>query len=363
MSYTPDETERREKFVHHVRYFDSATRYPSPYIGFTGEPGYQFAHHCLPYDAAGFLNLEAAAPRTDPHEIRIFVVGDSTMLAGTEWRDLVPGRIHGLLQATVSPRINVFNFGAVSSCTEQMCALIWNRLLDLDPDMLVVISGGTDAFQPFTFDPRPGQPYNAFIQEFLYTHFFDERNDKSWQSSLNYDGVIDAAFDLRARIRDKVGYGSAQWEMNVARSYTGSLIKLVRLARAVAIPIFYFLEPIVVRKQALEASETNLASPEALAYLARQYDRFGASLIDLRARNLPSNLHLMDASRVFDNNGPGSFYDIVHYDSPGRTTVGQYLADQVREAAETCSARRSRGSRRGWMRGLLGGNARSGKAG
>lgn len=183
MATTDDETARREKFVHHVRYFDAATRYPAPYIGFTGEPGYKFEHQCLPYDDSGFLNPGAATPRTDPDELRIFVVGDSTMLAGTEWRETVPGRIQGLLGAAYSQRVKVYNFGAISSCTEQMCALIWTKLLDLDPDMLVVVSGGTDAFQPLTFDPRPGYPFNAFLTEFLYTHYFDERNDKSWQSS------------------------------------------------------------------------------------------------------------------------------------------------------------------------------------
>ncbi|MDP4022961.1 SGNH/GDSL hydrolase family protein [Methylobacterium sp. NEAU 140] len=353
MASAQDEAARREKFLHHVRYFDASVRYPAPYVGFTGRPGHRPEHQCLPYDAAGFLNAEAAGPRTDPDEIRVFMLGDSTMLEGADWGDLVPGRVENLLRAACSERVRVYNFGAVSSCTEQMCALIWARLLDLDPDLVVVLSGGTDAFLPLTFDPRPGYPYNAFIGEFLYAHFFSENNDRSWQSSLDYDGVVDGAFDLLRQNRQRVGYGSPDWEVAVARSYEASLRKLVRTARAVEIPVVYVLEPIVVRKRDPIASETALASPDTLAYLARQYDRFEASLADQRARDVPRNLRLIDASRALTESGPGLFTNVVHYDPTGRATIGRLIADHLLEPVRR---RRDRGARRtvgGWLRDRL----------
>ncbi|MDP4025991.1 SGNH/GDSL hydrolase family protein [Methylobacterium sp. NEAU 140] len=348
-----DEPGRREKFLHHVRYFDASVRYPVPFVGFTGRPGHCPEHQCLPYDAAGFLNAEPAGHRTDPNEIRIFVLGDSTMLDGASWQDLVPGRLQDLLRATCSDRVRVFNFGVVSSCTEQMCALIWTRLLDLDPDVLIVLSGGTDAFLPLTFDPRPGYPYNAFLIEYLYAHYFSETNDRSWQSGLDYDGVIDGAFDLLRQSRQRVDYGSPDWEASVARSYEASLRKFVRLARAVDIPVFYALEPIVVRKRSLEPAEASLASPGTLAYLTRLYDRFEAALTDLRVRSLPGNLHLIDASRVLTDVGPGLFTNVVHYDGAGRATVSQFLADNVFDAVRRCSDGGRRGDATAWFRSVF----------
>lgn len=353
MSSGDDETARREKFLHHVKFFDAASRYPAPYIGFAGRPHHKFQIHCLPYDAGGFLNPEATGPRSDPEEIRIFVVGDSTMATGTELENTVPKRLERIFQSTFSKNVKVFNFAVVSSNTEQMCSLIWNRLLDLDPDMIVVVSGGTDAFQPYSFDPRPGFPYNFFITEFLYAHYFDENNDKSWRSGLDYDAAVTGAFDFRTRLREDIEYGSEAWEMSVARSYTGSLIKLVRAARAVPVPIFYFLEPIVVRQKNADVSEPRFASPEALAYLARQYDHFESSLSKLTALHLPDNLHLIDASRCLNGNGPGEFYDILHYDKDGTATVAQFFAGHLMETTKRLNARHSKRSLIGWVGGAV----------
>ncbi|CAM3065149.1 hypothetical protein JHFBIEKO_3060 [Methylobacterium mesophilicum] len=353
MSLSNDEAARREKFIHHVKFFDAASRYPTPYVGFTGRPGYRFQLHCLPYDATGFLNLQSTGPRTDPEEIRIFVVGDSTMATGTELENTVPKRIEEILRKEWSRRINVYNFAVVSSNTEQMCSLIWSRLLDLDPDFIIVVSGGTDAFQPYSFDPRPGFPYNFFINEYLYAHYFDENNDKSWQSGLNYDDVVANAFDFNTRIRQSVDYGTESWEEKVARSYTGSLIKLARTAKAVHIPVYYFLEPIVVRQKDADVSEPRFASPEAIAYLTRQYNRFEKSLSDLRALRLPKNLQLIDASRALNENGPGEFYDILHYDREGTATVAKFFANHVSDAVGKRSARQSRPGVGGWMRNAI----------
>lgn len=353
MSSADNEAARREKFLHHVKFFDAASRYPAPYIGFTGRPNHQFQIHCLPYDAAGFLNTEATGPRSDPEEIRIFVVGDSTMATGTELENTVPKRMEAILRATCSPRVNIYNFAVVSSNTEQMCSLIWSRLLDLDPDLIVVVSGGTDAFQPYSFDPRPGFPYNFFINEFLYAHYFDESNDKSWKSGLDYDAVVTGAFDFCTRLRDNVGYGTLAWETSIARSYTGSLIKLVRTAKAVRIPIYYFLEPIVVRKKNVDVSEPRFASPDAIAYLTRQYVRFEASISDLKMLDLPKNLKLIDASRSLNENGPGEFYDILHYDRDGVMTVAQVFADRLISAVRERSTRRSKRGLTGWLRNAV----------
>jgi hypothetical protein len=347
MSIDSNDAAQREKFRHHVKFFDAASRYPAPYVGFVGRPHHQIQLHCLPYDAAGFLNVDVTSPRDDPDEIRIFVVGDSTMATGAELENTVPKRIEEALKRSCSHKVKVHNFAVVSSNTEQMCSLIWSRLLDLDPDLIIVVSGGTDAFQPYSFDPRPGFPYNFFINEFLYSYYFDEANDRSWQQGLNYDAVVTGAFDFRTSVREQIGYGSAEWELGVGRSYTGSLIKLMRCAKAASIPIFYFLEPIVVRKDNVDVSEPRFASPDALAYLSRQYDRFEASLRQIKALNRLNNFHLTDASRCLNNANAGNFYDILHYDIVGVSTVADYLSGHligpVRELVHHKSRRGIRG--------------------
>lgn len=318
---------RREKFRHHVGYFDAALRAPAPFVQFTGEPGFKLEHHCMPYDAMGFLNPTAIAPRVEG-ETRIFVVGDSTMNVGIQWLDTVPGRIEDIFHHAGARHVRTYNFGVTSSCTEQMAALTFMRLLDLDPDALVVISGATDAFQPMTFDPRPGHPFNAFAGECLYRAFFDPRDDAGWRG-LDYEAVLERAFAFQTRLRAEAGFGTPEWEAALAASYKRSVEKLARIARLSAMPVLYVLEPIVVRKTPLLDPERNFAAPETLAYLARQYDRFAGALAEVEAVGLPTNMRILDASRALDGGG-GTFYDIVHYDFDGRGTVSRLVAEHLR---------------------------------
>ena len=78
----------------------------------------------------------------------------------------------------------------MSSCLTQMTHLIWSRLVNYAPDAIIVVSGSTDLFQPWTYDPRPGYPYNAFITERLYDHFFDTHDPRAREDGLSYDALI-----------------------------------------------------------------------------------------------------------------------------------------------------------------------------
>ncbi|MER2197511.1 hypothetical protein [Methylobacterium brachiatum] len=341
MASIPTLETQRNRFKHHVPYFDARLRRPTPYAQFTGEPHYKLDQHCMPYDALGFLNPVAAGPRENPDEVRIFVVGDSTMNVGIQWLDLIAGRIEDIFHHAGSGHVKAYNFGVTSSCTEQMTSLIFARLLDLDPDALVVVSGATDAFQPLTYDPRPGHPYNSFVTESLYGYFFDAHNEAAWRDGLTYDQLIDRAFDYQTRLKRDVDFGSQAWEIAIADQYKASIRKLARIARAAEIPVLYFLEPIVVRKDRPGQSEMNLAAPETLSLLARQYDRFEAHLHDLEQDGLPDNLELHDASRLIGGDGPGTFYDIVHYDFDGRATVSKFIARHLEGHVARLSASRS----------------------
>ena len=75
------------------------------------------------------------------------------MATGTELDNTVLKRLEHIFQSICSRNVTVYNFAVVSSNTEQVCSLLWSRLFDLDPEMIVVVSGGTDAFQPYSFDP------------------------------------------------------------------------------------------------------------------------------------------------------------------------------------------------------------------
>ena len=329
--WPPPESEdaaQRRKFLHHFGYLDSNTRYPTPYVQFAGKPG--ASHYGVPFDDLGFLN---ATPVTDPKlpdEIRIFVVGDSTIIDGGNLANTLPGRIEINLRSNGLTSARVFNFGVMSSCLTQMTHLLWSKLLSHAPDAVIVLSGSTDLFQPWTYDPRPGYPYNAFITERLYDHFFDTHDPRAREDGLSYEALVTLIYEELKRLRAEVGWQTPGWEDAVVHHYQLAAHRLTKLSHDYAVPIVSVLQPTVLRKRHLTEVERNVASGAFLAYLDRQYSKLEAFTSQLaRRRPYRSTFTALDLSGIFRDREEGTFYDIVHYDDAAREIVATRLATEV----------------------------------
>jgi lysophospholipase L1-like esterase len=332
--WPPPETEdaaRRRKFLHHFGYLDSNTRYPSPFIQFAGKPG--ASHYGVPFDANGFLNAAPIVERKPAGETRILVVGDSTTIDGGDIANTLPGRMERILRADGLAGARVYNFGVMSSCLTQMTHLIWSRLVNYSPDAIVVVSGSTDLFQPWTYDPRPGYPYNAFITERLYDHFFDTHDPRAREDGLSYDALITLIYGELKRLRAEVGWQSPGWEDAVVHHYARAAHRLTKLSHDHGVPILSVLQPTILRKRHLTEGERSVASGAFLAYLDRQYTKLEALTAELAARRpFRRTFTALDLSGIFRDREEGTFYDIVHYDDPAREIVAARLAAELRGA-------------------------------
>lgn len=339
--WPPPESEdaaRRRKFLHHFGYLDSNTRYPSPFIQFAGKPG--ASHYGVPFDANGFLNAAPIVERKPAGETRILVVGDSTTIDGGDIANTLPGRIERILRADGLAGAKIYNFGVMSSCLTQMTHLIWSRLVNYSPDAIIVVSGSTDLFQPWTYDPRPGYPYNAFITERLYDHFFDTHDPRAREDGLSYEALITLIYGELRRLRAEVGWQSPGWEDAVVHQYERAAHRLTKLSHDHRVPIVSVLQPTILRKRHLTEVERGVASGAFLAYLDRQYTKLEAFTAQLAARRpYRRTFRALDLSGIFRDREEGTFYDIVHYDDPAREIVAARLATEVRGALERARIR------------------------
>jgi hypothetical protein len=98
-------------------------------------------------------------------ELRIFVLGGSTVVGGRSPLTTIPGIIEADLQSGGWPRARVYNFDVVSFVSGQELSLLVLRLIDLKPDLVIAYDGGNDLFQPWFYDPRPGYPFNYMTEE------------------------------------------------------------------------------------------------------------------------------------------------------------------------------------------------------
>ncbi|MHB2208497.1 GDSL-type esterase/lipase family protein [Methylobacterium sp. CM6257] len=334
--WAPPETEdaaRRRKFLHHFGYLDSNTRYPSPFIQFAGKPG--ASHYGVPFDANGFLNAAPITEAKPTGETRVLVVGDSTTIDGGDIANTLPGRIERILRADGLSSAKVYNFGVMSSCLTQMTHLIWSRLVTYAPDAIIVLSGSTDLFQPWTYDPRPGHPYNAFITERLYDHFFDTHDPRAREDGLSYEALVTLIYEELKRLRAEVGWQSPGWEDAIVHHYQRAAHRLTKLSHDHRVPVLSVLQPTILRKRHLTEVERGVASGAFLAYLDRQYaklEAFTAQLVERRPYR--RTFTALDLSGIFRDREEGTFYDIVHYDDPAREIVAARLAGEVRDALE-----------------------------
>jgi lysophospholipase L1-like esterase len=328
----PDDAEqaRRRKFLRDFHTFDSNIRFPAPYTQFAGKPLASAAGQGWRYDALGYRNDSHPEARPASETLRVFVVGDSTLVDGQVFADTIPGRLETGLKRLHGEGARVYNFGATSACLNQMIALITTRLMDLQPDVIFVLGGATDIFQPWSFDPRAGYPYNHFAQETLYDYFFNTTKVNAEAEDLSYDSLQALIFGRLDNLRALTNWQSDIWEWEVVRQFELALKRLARLSGGIGAPVQFLLQPAVVRKTERIGDEQSAASGEFLAYLDRQYMRIEQVLGRLQADGLTQGLFTTrDLSRIFESDNRFLFTDIVHVTSEGRQMMADRLAAEV----------------------------------
>lgn len=326
---------RRRKFLQSFQNFDANSRFPAPYVQFAGKPLTVAGGQDWRYDALGYRNDAHADTRPSSETLRVFVVGDSTLIDGQVFADTVPGRLETGLKQAHGAGARVYNFGAVSACLNQMIALVTTRLMDLQPDVILIVGGATDIFQPWSFDPRVGVPYNHFANESLYDYFFDPRKSAEDTVALSYDGLQAMIFNRLENLRALTNWQSEIWEWEVVRQFELALRRLARLAPGIGAPVRFLLQPTIVRKGAPVGTEAGTASDAFLAYLDRQYARFEGVLGRLDTRD--SAFAARDLSRLFEGDARNLFTDIVHVTSEGRQMMADRLQAEVAETLGTAT--------------------------
>ncbi|MCJ2089204.1 SGNH/GDSL hydrolase family protein [Methylobacterium sp. E-005] len=321
---------QRQKFVKLFQSFDTNTRFPTPYVQFAGKP-----LACPPdkgwrYDGLGYFNTTHADARPPSETLRVFLVGDSTLLDGQVFADTVPGRLETGLKRVLGDGARVYNFGAISACLNQMIALITTRLMDLQPDVILIVGGGTDIFQPWSFDPRAGYPFNHFASECLHDVVFDQGRSEAETEPLSYEILQERIFARLENLRALTNWQSDIWEWEVVRQFELALKRLARLAPGIGAPIRFYLQPTVVRKTERVAEEVSAASGLFLAYLDRQYERFEGVLSRLdTGHDAAAPFAARDFSRLFEGENRLLFTDIVHVTSEGRQMMADRLQAEV----------------------------------
>jgi hypothetical protein len=320
-------------------------RAPQPYTMFGGLPHGRLA---IPpgtperLNGRGYRGAEPAPVKPDG-EIRVFVVGGSTVFEGDpSLPELLEARLH---EAGLTG-VRCFNYGVLSSVSGQELARIVFEISDLEPDLVVLFNGANDLTSPVQYDPRPGYPFNFLAHERNPLLERDVSAYPTW-TLLAYGsnllravapGFFARRFGRLDEIRAETGYLSRDWRERIATGYVGNLVKAQRVSEAFGSDFVAFFQPLIFFKPSLGPREKEITA---------DLDGFGKMARDVRRRTVreltrareEDGLEVRDLSGIFDGIEEDLFYDFIHVTVPGKEILARAMAEDVASRIEDREAR------------------------
>ena len=281
-------------------------------------------------------------------EIRVCVLGGSTVFMGSTRANTIPALVEKHFHKVGLERVAVYNFGVISFISEQELSLLVHTVVDYEPDLVIVYDGGNDVYIPFSYDPRPGYPHNFITYEERYLRGFGESASfaSSLATLLDKSHLINRIFRpsiLSYRvpieeIREEVGYRSERWEVSVVEKYIENIEKMCKVAEAFEFTFALILQPLLHFKTPLVGNENNervTGGREFTEYTRRQYERIRMSMDNLRAEYSDDSRFLFsDLSLAFENYPRETFWDFIHVDDEGNRFVTQEICERLKPVME-----------------------------
>jgi hypothetical protein len=330
-----------------------------PYYMFAGAPGSSGknvpqqggandAENTYTLDRFGF-RIERPLKKSKPaDELRIFVLGGSTVVLGAPLAKTIPGQIESALRRRGFSQATVYNFGIVSAVSGQELALLTHMLVDYSPDIVIAYGFGNDVLSPYRYDPRPGFPLN-FVRLQVGAHALDGQMDlrTAIASQLFKSRVVTSVFGVRSHevrlpmstLRAAVGYRTPEWEAAIVQAYSDNMYRMCRLSQAFNFNFYEIMQPMIFQKSPLSEVEAKITYGDEAhaAYVRREYQRGTEAVTQLQTRDgvTGASCRFIDLTQIFANDKRTLFWDLIHLNNEGNATVGAAIAAELAADLQT----------------------------
>jgi lysophospholipase L1-like esterase len=318
---------------------DIVSRYPQPYFMFSGAPnGATGKDREIRFNSGGFrIDGEVGMPKP-PDEIRIFVVGGSTVLQGATLADSIPGAIETALHADGLPRARVYNFGVTAFLSGQELSLLVHRLASLQPDLVIAYDGGNDLISPWLYDPRPGYPFNFLAWEEALNKLSNVGTASKTIAGLAQDSALLQAlagtteWDIRAGrdgLRRAVAFGTEPWKRALVDSYANNIVAMCRVARANGLLFAAYFQPILPYSDTLDRHHMEMSGGAEMVDGLREERRLVPAAVAAQMNPAGAECRFSDVSDLFQN-APAVFTDAIHLTDAANRLIAQRIARELR---------------------------------
>ncbi len=140
-------------------------KYPTPYVEFYSEAMYD--GDGIATNEAGFRygNLPLKKPAG---EMRIFMLSSSLGFTGKTNETTIPGYLEAMLADnphSSKQKVRVINAASMALVTRQSLVLLVTKILDYEPDAIIIFHGPETLFYAIHEDQRLGYPYTFALRE------------------------------------------------------------------------------------------------------------------------------------------------------------------------------------------------------
>jgi hypothetical protein len=342
---------------------DLEWRQPRPYLMFSGPsngrvtlPYAQMGNdvdRLMRFNSEGFrIEREILLPKP-ADEIRIFVMGGSTVVFGAPLANSIPGAIETALHAGGLPQARVYNFGVASFLSGQELSLLVHRLADLEADLVIAYDGGNDLFSPWMYDPRPGYPYNFVAWEEAIDGLSNTGPKSKTIAGVAQDSALLQAlvgtteWNIRNgldRLRRNVGFASEPWKRALVNSYAHNIAAMCRNAQANGALFAAYFQPMLPYSRTLDSRQLKMSGgAEMVEGLREERELVPAAVAAQLAKTAAgARCQFGDLSAFFEN-APATFFDIIHIGNEANQQIARRIA---RDLLAWDALRSSAGSRR-----------------
>ena len=310
------------------KYPVQVTRKPGPYVMFGGESNGTLDSN----EHLNKLGYRKNSP-TDSKasgEFRVFVLGGSSVFNG---EPSIPELLEKEFSQKGKHHVKVFNFGVVSSVSSMELSRILFEISDLNPDLIIMYNGGNDILSPYSYDPRPGYPFNFIVYENNPLLESDIRAYPAFTLLLYgsnlaryfFPNYYKDKFVPLDEERKKVNWGSDEWKRDIAYNYATNLIKANKIAASFGAGFIAYFQPLVYYKDPMTIEEKAL-----MLEVEKDHCIAVRNLIRSYMEQVPNGSQFFfDLSDIYDNVHETVFKDTIHTHQNSKSMIARAIYEEI----------------------------------
>ena len=290
-------------------YYHNIIQYPLPIIHY--EPNQKT--DTVTINSHGFRGEELGQEKTDDKEYRIFVLGGSALygIFATSDNTTIPGYLQEFYNEFTTDRdVRVINAGVNGHESFAETYILKNKIIDLDPDLIIVFDGWNDLGAPLEREYKEPtgieqlEQYSLVIRKYYKTIDFYEFIERVWEKQIgeNKRYVNDGTADQKSEL------WKSRWK------------EICELGEKENFKVIITLQPIVGAGNKVLA-DWELRHVEEAAGHAASYNFMRDKLNELETNCAGTE----DFTNIFDNETGLIYFDYVHMGDAGNRIVAEKM--------------------------------------